>query len=241
MVQVEVAPCPKEQVECFATAEISKHINIFAAPSDISPCLPFSISEEDPSTVINSIAKDLEDVRFKSSSASLKEVSGCEIESSVGIAIDDSKEDQDGIYTVDSATNSPVSKEFSRYKRDSTVALNPMAGRGDPEDTNMVPSEGCLAGKGEVSFCEIDSSVSIDCKYASEDSQDMEVESRPCAKDIEVYGNGHTDGIIPCPVERGHKLVSAESHKLQHESPLCNSGCEDPNGSRRVELTGSSF
>ncbi|KAB1219899.1 Ubiquitin carboxyl-terminal hydrolase 18 [Morella rubra] len=241
MVQVEVAPCPKEQVECFATAEISKHINIFAAPSDISPCLLFSISEEDPSTVINSIAKDLEDVRFKSSSPSLKEVSGCKIESSVGIAIDDSKEDQDGIYTVDSATNSPVSKEFSRYKRDSTVALNPMAGRGDPEDTNMVPSEGCLAEKGEVSFCEIDSSVSIDCKYASEDSQDTEVESRPCAKDIEVYGNGHTDGIIPCPVERGHKLVSAESHKLQHESPLCNSGCEDPNGSRRVELTGSSF
>jgi hypothetical protein len=241
MMQVKVAaPCPKEQVECFTTAESETHINGFSVPSDSSRCPKISSCEEESSTGINPVApeeeclEDMDVVSVKSSSSVSKEVSICETESSSGSSIEALREEDigGGINMANSASNSLVSNGFSSYKEDSPVAFNPEAGREDPEDMNM-------------SCSEMDSSVSIDCKSVREDSEDMDVESwRSAAKDIEVCSNGYThqNEIIPCPVEHAHKVVSAEINKLKHELPLCNSDCEvDGNGGRRVAIMGGNL
>jgi len=241
MMQVKVAaPCPKEQVECFTTAESETHINGFSVPSDSSRCPKISSCEEESSTGINPVApeeeclEDMDVVSVKSSSSVSKEVSICETESSSGSSIEALREEDigGGINMANSASNSLVSNGFSSYKEDSPVAFNSEAGREDPEDMNM-------------SCSEMDSSVSIDCKSVREDSEDMDVESwRSAAKDIEVCSNGYThqNEIIPCPVEHAHKVVSAEINKLKHELPLCNSDCEvDGNGGRRVAIMGGNL
>ncbi|XP_040998468.1 ubiquitin carboxyl-terminal hydrolase 18-like [Juglans microcarpa x Juglans regia] len=248
---ISVEPSEKEQqqmmqekvVGCLTTAE-SKPINGFAVPSDCGPCSMVSRCEEESSTGINSLAlkEHLEDMDMVNCESSVcREVLICETESSMGISIEDLREDTDGMGMVNSASNPPENK-LLRSERDSSVAFDSQAGR-DSKDMNLVThSKLCPADLKEVSCSEMEYSVSIDCKR--EDSQDVGGESIPSSvgKDIEVYANGHADqnGIL-CPPEHTHDLVSAEVHKLKHESPLWNSDSEHESGAKRVEIMGSSL
>lgn len=244
---ITVEPSEKEQpqmmqekvVRCLTTAE-SKPINGFAVPSDCGPCLMVSRCEEESSTGINSLAlkEHLEDMDMVNCQSSVcREVLICETESSMGISIEDLSEDTDGMRMVNSASN-PPENNLLRSERDSSVAFDSQAGR-DSKDMNLVThSKLCPADLKEVSCSEMEYSVSIDCKR--ENSQDVGGESIPSSvgKDIEVYANGH--GIL-CPPEHTHELVSAEVHKLKHESPLWNSDSEHESGAKRVDIIGSSL